>query len=77
MGEMALSQLKQYKTFKCPAFSVGPQFRLSPGSRQDNGAVFLSGDHTTIQVDSYCYTYISLDTLGVTVRLWEAVCHKL
>ena len=64
MGEMALSQLEQYKTFKCPAFSVGPQFRLSPGSEQVNGAVLPSGWHTTIQMSPLLWCPCLFGDLG-------------
>ena len=33
--------------------SVCPQFRLSPGSGQGNGTVFLSGYSTTVQIESF------------------------
>jgi hypothetical protein len=54
-------------------FSVCPQFRPSPDNGQGNGAVFLSGYHTTIQGESFIAVPISsCRPLGL-VRIWESL----
>lgn len=74
MGEMTHLVLGNMRHLILQVFSVCLQFRPSPDNGQGNGAVFLSGYHTTIQGESFIAVPISsCRPLWVTVRIWESL----
>lgn len=69
--DLTLSRQSGESTFLWP---VCPQFRLDPAVGK---ALGKSCQMVRIQAESFiCMPIVFLETLGVTARIWQSVCHS-